>query len=147
MRDQSAKLEQFARRRAVAPVVEAPLALGVGLDQVEPGLPAGHAQHQVGLDPLGAGQRDNAVRIAIVAERGGIGHVDAGAREIDRSVKGIAAAALAEAAVAAAGHLDHDLAHRHHAGFLIAHSRRPAHSLSTPAPIAAWPAGRRLAIA
>ena len=96
MRFQSGELEQLARRRLVAPVVEAPLALGVGLDQVEAGQPAGHAQHQVGRDALGRGQRDDAVGIGIVAERGRIGDVDAGARQIDRGVEGVAAAAMAK---------------------------------------------------
>ena len=116
------QLEQLARRRLAAPVAEAALALGVGLDHVEAGQPAGHAQHQVGLDAFGRGHRDDAVGIGIVAERGGIGHVDAGARQIDRGVEGVAAAGHAETAVAAAGQFDHDLADGDHAGFLFGHA-------------------------
>ena len=115
------EFEQVARRRGVAPIAEAPLAFGIGLDQVEPGLPPRHAQHQVGLDAFGMGQRHDAIRIGIVAQRGGVGHVDPGARQIDRGVESVPPTTLAKAPVAAAGHFHHDLADGDDTGFLIAH--------------------------
>ena len=56
----------------------------------------------MGRDALGGGERDHAVGIGIVAERGGEGDARAGAREIDGGVEGVAAAGQREAAVAAA---------------------------------------------
>ena len=119
MRPQSAQLEQFARRRAVAPVVEGALARRVGVDDVDAGQPAGDAQHQVALHAFGGGQRQDAVRERVVAERGRERGRDAGARQIDRGVEGVAAAADREAAVAAARHLDQDLADGENTGFLL----------------------------
>ena len=63
-----------------------------------------------------------------------VGDVDAGARQIDRGIEGVAAAAHAEASVAAAGHLDHDLADRDHTLTLLVHPQLPAHSPFTPYP-------------
>ena len=62
-------------------------------------MPPGHAQDQVARNAFGGGQRQNAVGIGIVAERAGEGHIDAGAREIDRGVERIAAAADRKAPV------------------------------------------------
>ena len=128
------QLEQLARRRLAAPVAEAPLALAVGLDHVEPGETAGHAQHQVGLDAFGRGHRNHAVGVGVVAERGGVSHVDPGARQIDRRVERVAAAGHAETAIAATGHFDHHLADGDHTAFLIAHFKLPAHAASPHSP-------------
>ena len=139
------KLEQFARRRLAAPVAKAALALVVGLDHVEARQAARHAQHQVGVDALGRGHRDDAVGIGIVAQRRGISHVDAGARQIDRGVERVAAARHAETAIVAAGHLDHDLADRDHALFLVGHPKLPAHpAIHSPRP--EWRGGGALAM-
>ena len=105
------QLEQVARRRLAAPVVEAARLPVASVSITErPGQPAGHAQHEIARHAFGGGEREDAVRIGIVAERGREGGVDAGAREIDRRVEGVAAAADGEAAVAAAREFDHHLA-------------------------------------
>src|SRR5262249_50949636 len=70
---------------------------------------------------------NDVIGIGVVAERGGIGDVDAGARQINRGVESVAAARHAEPAVAAARQFDHDLANRNHTGFRVGHLRSLAH--------------------
>src|SRR5262249_50695420 len=86
---------------------------------------AARAQHEVAGDALRGGERQDRVRIGIIAERGRKRGVDAGAGEIDRHVEAIAGAADAETAVAAADELDQSFSHRHHAGPLLTHGSLP----------------------
>src|SRR5262249_55046671 len=97
----------------------------VGVDESEPRQPSAQAQDQIARDPFGGREREDGVGIRIVAERGGEGGIDAGAREVNGDVEGVAGAADAEAAVAAANELDGGLADRHHAGSRLVHAGGP----------------------
>src|SRR5262245_36165893 len=114
-------LEQFARGLAVAPVMEGTLAGRVGVDDVDARQAAGNAQYQVALHALRRRQRTDAVREWVLAQRGGERGRNAGARQIDRGVEGVAAAPDREAAVTPARHLDQDFANGENAGLLAAH--------------------------
>ena len=94
----------------VAPIAEAALAIGVGLDQIEPRGAVRHAHDQLGANSFGRRQRQQRVGIGIIAERGRERGVDPGPGEIDRHVESVAGTADGEAAVAAAGEFDRRLA-------------------------------------
>jgi hypothetical protein len=103
-----------------------PRATRVVVDEAEARNAAAHAQDEVAADVLGRRQCQDAVRVGVVAERGREGDLGAGAREVDRGVERVAAAADAEASVVAARELDHDVADRDHAGALARLSLRLA---------------------
>ena len=97
------QLEQVARRRVAAPMVEVPRCRRIGVDQGKSRQPAGRPQDQVARNSFGGGQRQDAVRIGIVAERAREGDVETRARQVDRGVEGVAAVGQREAAVARRG--------------------------------------------
>src|SRR6266516_5458844 len=105
----------------LAPIAEAALAGGMGFDQIEPRGAVGHAHDQFGANAFGRRERNERVRVGIIAERGRIGDVDPCAREIDRGVERVAAEREAIAGVGTAGELDHHLADGNDAGLLLGH--------------------------
>ncbi len=115
------QFEQLARRRSVAPVVAAERAGGTTVDQSEPGQPATHPEHEVAGNAFGGGKREDRVGIRIIAERGGEGSVDAGARQVDGDIETVAGTTEPEPSVAAAHELDRGFAHRDHSGSRLVH--------------------------
>src|ERR1700749_2782953 len=66
--------------------------------------------------------------MGIVAERCGVSHFNAGARQIDRGFERVSAAGHRKAAIAAAAHLKHHFADGDYALLIVGHRRLPAHS-------------------
>jgi hypothetical protein len=81
-----------------------------------------NAEDEVRANAFGSGERQYTLRIAIIAERRGIGHVDARARQIHRRVEGVPAEREGIAPLAAARELDHHFADRHDASFVLGHA-------------------------
>jgi hypothetical protein len=68
------------------------------------------------LTPSTAASARNPLRIVVVAERRGVGNLDAGAREIDREVERVA---TDEATVGSASELDQHFPNADDPGFLL----------------------------
>jgi hypothetical protein len=131
------QLEQIAGRGLVAPEIEVLLAGRIDLYRVETGQPAVHPQDRIAGDAFGGEQRQDGIRIRIMAERGRERDIGPGPRHVDRGIEGVAPAGAGEAAIAAAQQLNHDLADTDGAGLRI------AHGVSRAVPIGAAPVGAR----
>jgi hypothetical protein len=119
--------------------MEPALASTVRINEINPGKPARRAQDQIAVDAFRGGERQYRLRIRIVADCRCKCDRSACASKIDRCVEGVATAGDAEAAVAAAGELDHHLADRDNASALFVHAIRASwlirdYRLSAPAP-------------
>ena len=128
------QLEQVARRRAIAPIANAALAGGTILNKAKPRQPARHAQHQVRGNPFGGGERHDAVRIAVVAERGGERDIDAGAGEINGGIERVPAAGQPEPAVGPTRQFDQRLRRRRQCGLFARSSVAHGSALRTLGP-------------
>ena len=103
------QLEQQPRRRAVAPVVETPLPIPIGADDMEPRQPARHAHDEVRADALGAPGRQHLVAPGVVAQRGHVVDGDAEAGKVDGGVQRVAAIAARQQTGGCLRQLDHAL--------------------------------------
>ena len=61
-----------------------------------------HTQNEIGLEPFRQRQRDDAVGIRIVSDRGGKADAEPGTREVDSGVESVAGASHRERAISAA---------------------------------------------
>ena len=119
------QLEQLPRRRAVAPIVEGPLPIPVGADDMQPRQAARHAHHMVRADALRAPGRQHLLAPGIVAQRGEVVDGNAEAGEIDGGVQRVAAIAARQQPARRLRQLDHALANRSDAGHGLRLRRHP----------------------
>jgi hypothetical protein len=103
-------LEQGARRRAIAPVGEAPFPRRVGLDYVKSRDLAGPALYETRADALGLPAGDHLVAPAVVAQDGHVIDRRSEAGEVDRRVERVAAVSAGQAAIRLLPKFDHAFA-------------------------------------